>query len=229
MNTRNFSHIEKQNLITPSAIALVAANLVPLVGVVFWNWKVFPVFVLFWSENVIIGLFNAVKILLAQGGGDADRKEKLSALPFFLVHYGFFCTIHFLAIVAIFAETGEGESLRQRNDFLRLLSDYHVGYAVVGMVSSHAVSFWNNYLGKQEYLHATVKKLFFQPYVRVFSLHLVIIACGLLLVVLGQPVLGLSLLILIKMILDLNAHMKERVKFSSLGNSVSSKESRLPG
>lgn len=41
---------------------LVAANLVPLVGVLFWDWSVFEVVVLYWLENVIIGVINILKM-----------------------------------------------------------------------------------------------------------------------------------------------------------------------
>src|SRR5690348_15210944 len=41
----------------PSVIALVLANLVPVFGVLALHWEVFPLMFLFWSENVIVGVF----------------------------------------------------------------------------------------------------------------------------------------------------------------------------
>ena len=38
-----------------SIIALIAVNLFPVFGVLFMGWDVFPIMILFWSENVIIG------------------------------------------------------------------------------------------------------------------------------------------------------------------------------
>jgi 4-hydroxybenzoyl-CoA reductase subunit beta len=46
-------------------LALIAANLVPLAGVFLFGWEVFPLLLLFWFENVIIGFFNALKMLFA--------------------------------------------------------------------------------------------------------------------------------------------------------------------
>ena len=37
---------------------LVMANLVPLAGVLLWGWDVFLILLLFWGENVIIGIFG---------------------------------------------------------------------------------------------------------------------------------------------------------------------------
>ena len=50
-----------------SAIALVAANAIPLIGVLFFGWSLLTILVLFWIENGIVGLWNIPRILLAQG------------------------------------------------------------------------------------------------------------------------------------------------------------------
>jgi hypothetical protein len=50
-----------------SAIVLVAANAIPLVGVLFFGWSLLTILVLFWIENGIVGLWNIPRILLARG------------------------------------------------------------------------------------------------------------------------------------------------------------------
>ncbi len=40
----------------PSAIVLVLVNLLPLGGVLALDWQVFDVLLLYWSENVVIGV-----------------------------------------------------------------------------------------------------------------------------------------------------------------------------
>jgi hypothetical protein len=42
----------------PSAIVLVLVNLLPLGGVLALDWQVFDVLLLYWSENVVIGVVN---------------------------------------------------------------------------------------------------------------------------------------------------------------------------
>ena len=62
-----------------SAIALVIANAIPLIGVVFFGWSLITILVLFWIENGIIGFWNIPKILLARGSvlqGLADMSEE---------------------------------------------------------------------------------------------------------------------------------------------------------
>src|SRR3712207_5035022 len=50
-----------------SAVLLLAANLIPLVGVVFFGWSLLTILVLYWLENGIVGLWNVPKIILAKG------------------------------------------------------------------------------------------------------------------------------------------------------------------
>jgi hypothetical protein len=60
-----------------SAIALLAANAIPLVGVLFFGWSLLTILVLFWIENGIVGFWNVPRILLA-------RQSLVDSLPGFL-------------------------------------------------------------------------------------------------------------------------------------------------
>jgi len=48
--------------LTWSALALIGANLIPLIGVIFYDWDSRLVLALFWIENLIIGVFNLAKM-----------------------------------------------------------------------------------------------------------------------------------------------------------------------
>lgn len=60
-----------------SAILLVAANLAPLYGVLFLGWEVFPLLVLFWAENVVVGVLNAGR----RPSSSTARYRRLSKAP----------------------------------------------------------------------------------------------------------------------------------------------------
>jgi hypothetical protein len=47
----------------PSAIALIAANVLPLFGVIFLKWDAFSIVALYWTENVVIGAINVLKMI----------------------------------------------------------------------------------------------------------------------------------------------------------------------
>lgn len=46
-----------------SAYVLIAANALPLFGVLFLGWDTFSIVALYWSENVIIGAINVLKMI----------------------------------------------------------------------------------------------------------------------------------------------------------------------
>jgi Family of unknown function (DUF6498) len=50
-----------------SAVVLVVANAIPVIGVLFFGWSLITILVLFWIENGIVGLWNIPRILLARG------------------------------------------------------------------------------------------------------------------------------------------------------------------
>src|SRR5205823_14331145 len=88
--------------ISPSAVVLVAANLVPLAGVLFFGWSVFATLLLFWVENVIVGGFNVLRILWAQPDNPLMWVAKAGMIPFFIVHYGLFTTVHGAFVLTLF-------------------------------------------------------------------------------------------------------------------------------
>lgn len=50
-----------------SAIALLIANAIPLVGVLFFDWSLWTILVVYWLENGIVGFWNVPRMLLAGG------------------------------------------------------------------------------------------------------------------------------------------------------------------
>ena len=50
-----------------SAIVLLVANAIPVIGVLFFGWSLLTILVVYWLENGIIGFWNVPKILMAQG------------------------------------------------------------------------------------------------------------------------------------------------------------------
>jgi Family of unknown function (DUF6498) len=57
----------RRTAVSRSAVALVIANAIPLIGVLFFGWSLITILVLYWIENGIVGFWNIPKIALAQG------------------------------------------------------------------------------------------------------------------------------------------------------------------
>src|SRR5256885_4085854 len=78
----------------PSAILHLLANLTPLIGVLLHHWTVFAVVLLYWSENVIVGGFNVLRMLIARPQQGLAWAMKAFLIPFFCIHYGMFTFVH---------------------------------------------------------------------------------------------------------------------------------------
>jgi hypothetical protein len=207
-----------EDWLRPSVLALIAANLVPLAGVFLFQWQVFPLLLLFWFENVIIGFFNALKMLLASPDQKLQWAAKLFIVPFFCFHYGMFTFVHGVFVVALFGG-GMKRGFPGPGTFLTEMFEQKLLWAVLGLFVSHGISFAHNYLIGGEFRRAGAQALMIQPYGRIVVLHLTILLGGFLMMALKSPALGLVLLVVLKVLLDLRAHLAERAKFASQSQS----------
>jgi hypothetical protein len=214
-------------------LALIAVNLIPLVGVLYWDWSVFEIVFLYWCENLIVGFITALKMLTAfpeptngtfrlniPGKGNTQKIPiygqlligtftlvgKLFLLAFFIVHYGMFCMGHGIFIFSIF-----GDESFSSSDVWRLdeLIAGPLLLAFWALLLSHLYSFLVNYLFRGEFRRSTARDQMTAPYKRIVVLHLTIIAGGGVSMVMGSPFWMLALLIGLKIVLDSRAHLKE--------------------
>ena len=194
----------------PSALVLVLANLGPVYGVMLLGWKVFPVVFLFWLENLVIGALNVFRMLLADPGNKPVWLLKLFIVPFFCIHFGLFTFVHGIFVMGFFGGMFQvGAPFPDGDVIIGFIREYKLGWAIIGLGASHAISFAVNYVGQGEYLKANPIKLMQQPYGRVIVLHITIIAGGFLVTILQSPIVGLLLLVVLKIGLDLRSHLRE--------------------
>ncbi len=200
----------------PSVLVMILANAIPLVGVFVWQWEVFPLLLLFWFENVIMGVFNALKMLLAAPDQPVTWALKLFMVPFFSFHYGMFTFVHGVFVMGFFGGAFRaGAGFPTPAVFWQSACEQKVEWAILGLAVSHAVSFGTNYLGHGEFRRASLPLLMQQPYGRVVVLHLTLLLGGFLMMALHSPVVGLALLVVLKTALDVRAHLRERTKFAA--------------
>ena len=200
---------------TPSQVALVLANAVPLVGVLLLGWTVFPLLLLYWLENVVVGAFNVLKMLLAKPAEPVYWAGKLFLIPFFIVHFGGFTFVHGVLVVAFFGPKGI-----QPFDLLTAvpaaIRANQLGWGVLSLIASHGFSFYWNYVKNGEYQRASLQALMGQPYGRVMVLHLTVLFGGWIVMLLGSPVGPLLVLVALKTAADWRGHRAERRKFAAL-------------
>lgn len=191
-----------------SIISLITINLIPIFGVIFWDWNLFSILISYWSENIIIGFYNVLKMAktekaelnISEALGEKQKlsSKKIINIAFFIFHYGFFTFVHGIFLLTLSGIFGKS-SIQISNIILMMFS----------FLVSHGISFYENYIGKEEYKKISLNKLFSQPYTRIVLLHITIIALGFSVALLGSPIFALILLVVLKTGIDLLAHKKE--------------------
>jgi len=201
---------DKNEILSPTVLLLIIANLVPLYGVLILHWEIFPILLLFWIENVIVGIFNVLKMAFAAPASTGSWLIKIPLIPFFCFHYGMFTLVHGIFVFGFFGGFfTEGSAFPDENALYKAITETGIGWAILALLISHAVSFTWNYIGKGEYKKANPQELMGQPYGRVVMLHLTILIGGFLVMAMGSPIYALLILIFLKIFIDIQAHIKE--------------------
>jgi hypothetical protein len=198
-----------------SAVALIIANLVPLVGVLAWGWTAASVVIFYWGENLVIGFFTLIKMLQKGTSG-------LFLGLFFLLHYGGFCAGHGYLLVELL-DLGD-PALAQHDtwpfflvfvqllweviDYVASIAPAHWYFGLAALFFSHGISLIGNYFLGGEYHHTTANSLMAAPYRRIIVLHVTLLVGALALQAVGSPVVLVALLVVLKTALDLRTHLR---------------------
>ena len=196
-------------------VLLVAANLVPLAGVLWFGWDVATILTMYWLENGIVGVLNIVRILLASGTDVRYPGGLANAGPaaFFTVHYGFFWLIHGVFLAVVVGGSGRPVQFDLLYPLRNALAEPAILLGGAALLVSHGASLLLNYIGQGEYRRVTAGAQMFLPYPRVFIMHVVVIMSGWLVIARGQPELLVALLVVLKTGVDLAFHVAERARY----------------
>ena len=224
--------LPEQTLATPSVIGLVAANMVPIAGVIFFDWKVQDIVMLYWFENLIIGVMNVLRIYTASPDQILKPKEKGTGLRpyelftvkmyligFFIVHYGGFCYGHGLVLAGTFtALEPHGRHMELGEILVKMFTDPVYLLSIAALFSEHLFSFFHNYIGKGEYHRADIGLLMVRPYGRIYVTHLFIFLGGIVILLLANSIIAIITFVVIKILIDQYMHRRERVIMSTPNN-----------
>jgi hypothetical protein len=183
---------------------VIALNLIPVIGVVFWGWSAFALIVLYWLENLIVGVRTLASMFAnAALSGGATWIAALCLGAFFTIHYGIFCFGHGIFVMALFGGSFYGDSIIDLGGAVSRLfetqSNLAIGFASI--VAWQVVQFVR-FIASGEVRRTNVLELMGSPYPRIIVLHVTIIFGGFLLMLLNQPIGGILVLALVKMAYD---------------------------
>ena len=167
-----------------SLLALIGANLIPLIGALFFDWNAILILALFWIENLIIGLFNIAK--MATAGAYKKELKAIFLCGFFFLHYGMFCAVHGTILWEILGLEklpngplnvewfGIGEIFREGAVvFLSFVEMFkpQIWLGIAALFASHCIDFLENFILNQELKQSEAKDFMAKPYAQIFILH----------------------------------------------------------
>ncbi|MCH7910334.1 MAG: hypothetical protein IIB38_12035 [Candidatus Hydrogenedentes bacterium] len=179
--------------------SLFLVNLLPLAGVVAFEWNLHTLIRVYWVENVVVGVATLAKIGLAKQVGPVG-KTKLYKVLLFTAFYGTFWVIHGAILSRVVFETP-------------LDGPYTIDFLFVGAVLafaiSHGIAIKFAHWDAREHEKVTAFTQMLLPFVRVAPTHAVLILVALLVLRLGTSTPLLAGVVALKVALDIIFHLRE--------------------
>jgi hypothetical protein len=160
--------------------ALTLSNIFSIYFAVTEGWSLPTVMLVYWFQNVVIGIFNFVRILQLKefstenfkiNGRPAQPTQdtKIFTAFFFLFHYGFFHLIYLMFIMT-FPFSMSGRPIADPITF-----KYAIGMGLV-FLGNHFFSYIYN--KPRDTKKQNIGYLMFYPYARIIPMHLTIVLGG---------------------------------------------------
>lgn len=183
--------------------ALILANLYPIYGVIFLNWSLAEIFILYLIENLIVIFFCGFKIIFTK----SQNYPNQSFLIFIFQKIGIILALFIAGLTLNGFYYLFLNSFFFKNRVFELISFV----SVLGIFVSHGISFLVNYLGKKEYLTTNDEDLISIFLKRAAPLYFTILFGGFLIVNTdsGTNLFSIMFFILFKIVTDLISHIKE--------------------
>lgn len=185
----------------PPVLAVLVINLIPAACVLFFGWSALVLLLLYWAENVVIGVVNVFRMAVAAWReGVGGILSALFLIPFFIIHYGLFCAGHgFFAVMVtggVFAGHDPLDALRQ------VWADrWNYVAPLIAMAAFHLTAFVE-WIRSGAWKTATVSQQMGEPYGRIIVMHLTVLLGAVAVVVLGQPAAAVALLAVLKTVFE---------------------------
>jgi hypothetical protein len=210
----NLLHLLRQ----PTVLALLAANLLPLAGVLLLGWEVDRLVLLYCLEALLMQLFFAARIATNTEGTSA---EIFVFLPFFLGMYTVLLGgLTLFAVVTFYTPGHDGPTFLGMDPYEMYVlvvdaatteGPTYLTACLVFYAVSHGWSFWRNYY-RTSARDQDLEWLVFKPFGRIAAVALVVIPGGMLLYFHGSTWFFAVALAVFKSGADLLAHWGEHRK-----------------
>ena len=209
----------KRALPTRDELRIVGLNLLPLAGILFFDWSVLVLLLLYWFESLVIIAFGLVQMNMALGAPDPDKVEESGGfgqsdhagqgcvlVPFFSVFYAIMMSVHGGMLIGFFDTddlvqdtSGLGASLAA----LEIVFSTS-WFAALALLINHALDFKVEFLdkalkGRGLLLNGILAPLYACiPLARVFLMQVVVIVSAIFALALGMQLVPMFIFVAIK-------------------------------
>lgn len=161
-------------------LGIAVGVVIPVLGVAFLGWDAAQILMLYWAENLVVGVLTLPRILAARGDRNAPPDQSMGSAAgtgcFFSFHYGVFCFGHLIFASMLASDfiraDGAGGDL-----WTRTFGDPGFGWAVLGLAVVHLVSQIRDWWMVRAWRDASPTLEMFRPYGRIAVLHVTVL-CG---------------------------------------------------
>ncbi|WP_045114676.1 DUF6498-containing protein [Microscilla marina] len=200
-----------------SVLVLIIVNLVPIFGVIYLQWSVSNVILLYVFETFIVGVFNIFKVVLAGTNKELPGCSNFFLAGFFIIHYNGFIAIQFFFIFDLISHLEKNNGTQEAISREIVPGLTLLGIAYLSIVLSHLYSFVKNYLIAGEYKYTDSGAQMIMPYMRVAVQQLLALSGGYFLASSGNKSMALLvLLVVLKTFFDFLGHLLERSQYKKM-------------
>lgn len=179
----------------PPILLVLLLNLIPVAGVLWLGWSPLQLLLLYWLENVVVGVVNFAKLRGYERHGHSPPSPfRLSS--FFAMHYGLFTLVHgIFAVVIGTVLVPASVTATTGHDWLSFWG------AVLALSVIHLGDYlrWNE---TQGWTRASADAQMFAPYGRILVMHLTILGGAFILIQFQAPVAYIALLAVLKTFIE---------------------------
>jgi len=219
----------------PSITGIVAVNLIPFVGVVWYEWEPFSVLFIYWIQTGIIGFFSFLKIKKVAEFSVPERAIRVMAFTvrhtnrtvpvskiirdYVRVYwFGMITSLLFLIFFTWFAsiDTFSFWALVSAPVAFGVATRESFGVIVIGTVlflCNHSYSYFFNFVDKQEFLRSDIATQLSDPIDRVGMIWGALFITGTTLVFIPYLTTVVAVLVIFKTMFDIYAHLKEHGRY----------------
>ena len=179
---------------------LIAANLWPLAGVLFFGWDLYLLMLLYWLESGVIAFYNILKLVINNGWRGLPRGT------FFAFHYGVLMYFYLNFIVGLFGpRPWRGFDV---SPFLKKAWP-DIRIPLLLLFISHGVSFIFHFLLNPDRHKIETSEFILGPYRRILLMHLTVVLGGIMVMATGQSIAALAFMVALKTAMDVRAHRNQ--------------------